>query len=168
MTGATSPWAVCLIASSVPSRSLTLCVAALTYRLSVTVCLCVCMCIWVLCVCLEAKLFSVSCKIAQKRKSSWNLRQKQNEHVKLNTACHLHLSLEYNIVFSNSLVLLWKWACQLCITAYFHVLTASTKLVHRLEMLNIFYCIKNVPYVCGGENIYSTVESLNLALECIS
>lgn len=62
MTGATSPWAVCLIASSVPIRLLATCVAALTYRPSGTVCLCVS-------VCLEGTLLSVSVKTSPERKS---------------------------------------------------------------------------------------------------
>lgn len=156
MTGATSPWAVCLIASSVPSRSPTLCVAALTYRLSVTVCLCVC--IWVQCVCLEAKLSSVSCKIAQKKevmlkpptKTEWTC---QTQH-RLSSASVTRVQYCFQ---QQS-----RFTLKMSLSALYNSIFSCPYSKHRLEMLNIFYCIKNVPYVCGGENIYSTVESLNL------
>lgn len=143
MTGATSPWAVCLIASSVPTRLLTTCVAALIYRL--------CAYIWVQCVCacvlkLSRSVYPLKCP----RKG----RQKANEHVKVNTACQLHLWVEHNIVFCKSLISLW--ACQLCLTDYF--LRASTKYAQKLNMQNNSHCARHVPHICGGENIYSTAS----------
>lgn len=91
MTGATPLWAVCLIGPCVPTRLLTTCVAALTYRPCVYVS--VCMHLSATSLCAEAKLFSIFFKSVQQKEVGG--KKTLNEHVKPSAACQLPLSVQY-------------------------------------------------------------------------
>lgn len=152
MAGATSPWAVCLMACSVPIRLLSTCVAAL--RTSCADYMPVCTSTYVhVCVLCVFKCLRKGSDVETSNKNWMNMSNPT-------PACQLLLR-NSSFEFENELVSF--------VIHMFASLQPVQKLSQRPEMLNSLHCVtaEKVPHVCGGMSIYSTVESVSFTLESV-